>query len=144
MYILSRGREIQTGFSGFPCPWTGMYFLSRDREIQKIRSRDREIQKIRSQGEEILKISVPGKGNLEHSIPDQGSGLNFFPVPGPEKLNPVPALENSVPERGTSMPRYAALRWPQGTPIIKTKETLRTKPYTEKLLTEGECMGVSV
>ena len=28
---------------------------------------------------------------------------------------------------------------PQGSPIIKTKETLRTKPYTEKLLTESEC-----
>ena len=52
--------------------------------------------------------SVPGKGNLEHSIPDQGSVLNFFPVPGPEKLNSLPGLENSVPERGNSMPRLAA------------------------------------
>ena len=32
----------------------------------------------------------------------------------------------------------------QGSPIIKTEETLRTKPYTEKLLTESECMRVSV
>ena len=33
---------------------------------------------------------------------------------------------------------------PRGSPIIKTEETLRTKPHTEKLLTESECMRVSV
>ena len=36
------------------------------------------------------------------------------------------------------MARYAALLWPQGTPIIKTKKTLRTKPYTERRERETE------
>ncbi len=34
---------------------------------------------------------------------------------------------------------YAALLGRQEPPIIKTDKTLRTKPYTEKLLTESEC-----
>ena len=97
-------------FSRFPCPWT-------------------EFSRFPCPWTEILN-SVQGQiREVDCSV---------FPVPGLKKINSVLGRVNSVSERGNSMPRYAALLWPQGTPIIKTKKTLRRKPY-EGNLTESEC-----